>query len=58
MFMNITTVWVIMFLIKIKPLTTNYLNGIEIFNEVILYGCTGLIWSMTDYEIDAPPGMT
>jgi len=56
--MNITTVWVILFLIKIKPLATNYLNGIEIFNEVILYGCTGLIWSMTDYEIDAPPGMT
>jgi hypothetical protein len=47
--MNATSFLIIIYLVKVRPLVSNYLNGIEIFNEVILYGCTGLIWGMTDY---------
>jgi hypothetical protein len=56
--MNFTTFLIIIFLVKIKPLVTNYLNIIEIFNEVTLYACTGLIWGMTDYQGDLPPRLT
>ena len=49
MYMNSTSFMIIIYLIKVRPLVSNYLNSIEIFNEVILYGCTGLIWGMTDY---------
>ena len=38
-----------MYLFRVRPLVTKYFNFIEIFNEVILYGCTGLIIGMTDY---------
>jgi hypothetical protein len=48
-FMNFSTFLIIIYLVKVRPLVSNYLNAIEIFNEVILYGCTGLIWGMTDY---------
>lgn len=37
---------------------SNYLNAIELFNEVILYGCTGLILVMTDYQNETPEGLT
>ncbi len=37
---------------------TTYLNFIEIFNEVVLYGCTGLIAGMTDYTPDREAGVT
>jgi hypothetical protein len=47
--MNLTSVIVLMYLIRVRPLVTKYLNFIEIFNEIILYGCTGLIIGMTDY---------
>jgi len=47
--MNLTTMIVLMYLIKVRPLVTKYLNFIEIFNEVVLYGCTGLIIGMSDY---------
>jgi len=50
MYMNLTSFMIIIYLIKVKPLVSNYLNSIEIFNEIILYGCTGLIWGMTDYQ--------
>ena len=56
--MNFSTFLIIIFLVKVKPLVTSYLNFIEIFNEVILYGCTGLIWGMTDYQGDVPAGIT
>ena len=56
--MNLTTFLIIIYLIKVKPLVSNYLNIIEIFNEVILYGCTGLIWGMTDYNSENPEGVT
>ena len=52
--MNLTTMIVLMYLIKVRPLVTKYLNFIEIFNEVVLYGCTGLIIGMTDYQIERP----
>ena len=47
-----------MFLIKVRPLMSTYLNSIEIFNELILYGCTGLIWGMTDYQSENSEGLT
>jgi hypothetical protein len=48
-YMNLTSVIILMYLIRVRPFVTKYLNFIEIFNEVILYGCTGLIIGMTDY---------
>ena len=56
--MNFTSFLIIIFLVKVKQLVTNYLNIIEIFNEVTLYACTGLIWGMTDYQGDRPSGHT
>ena len=56
--MNFITFLIIIYLVKVRPLVSNYLNAIEIFNEVILYGCTGLIWGMSDYQGDWPPGFT
>jgi hypothetical protein len=56
--MNFSSFLIIIFLVKVRPLVSNYLNAIEIFNEVILYGCTGLIWGMTDYQGGSPPGLT
>jgi hypothetical protein len=56
--MNFSSFLIIIFLVKVRPLVSSYLNAIEIFNEVILYGCTGLIWGMTDYQGDRPPGLT
>jgi len=56
--MNLSSFLIIIFLVKVRPLVSNYLNAIEIFNEVILYGCTGLIWGMTDYQGGNPPGLT
>jgi hypothetical protein len=47
--MNFSTFLIIIYLAKVRPLVSRYLNAIEIFNEVILYGCTGLIWGMTEY---------
>ena len=49
---------IIIYLVKVSPLVSSYLNFIEIFNEVILYGCTGLIWGMTDYSTETPAGVT
>jgi hypothetical protein len=56
--MNFSSFLIIIYLVKVRPLVSNYLNAIEIFNEVILYGCTGLIWGMTDYQGDMPTGLT
>jgi hypothetical protein len=56
--MNFTSFLIIIYLVKVKPLVSNYLNAIEIFNEVVLYGCTGLIWGMTDYQGGVPSGST
>jgi hypothetical protein len=56
--MNFTSFLIIIYLVKVRPLVSNYLNAIEIFNEVVLYGCTGLIWGMTDYQGGVPPGST
>ncbi len=44
---------IIIYLAKIQPLATRYLNAVELINEIILYVCTGLIWGMTDYECEA-----
>ena len=57
-YMNFTSFLIIIYLVKVKPLVSSYLNGIEIFNEVILYGCTGLIWGMTNYKGDMPAGFS
>ena len=56
--MNFTSFLIIVYLVKVRPLVSYYLNAIEIFNEVVLYGCTGLIWGMTDYQGDQEPGLT
>jgi hypothetical protein len=56
--MNFTSFLMIIYLVKVKPLVTNYLNRIEIFNEVILYACTGLIWGMTDCQSEREAGVT
>lgn len=56
--MNFSSFLIIVYLFKVRPLVSSYLNTIEIFNEVILYGCTGLIWGMTDYQSEKPLGKT
>ena len=56
--MNLTSMIVLMYLIRVRPLVTKYFNFIEIFNEVVLYGCTGLIIGMTDYQIERPKGVS
>jgi hypothetical protein len=56
--MNFTSFLIIIYLVKVRPLVSCYLNFIEIFNEVILYGCTGLIWGMTDYQGGGLDGLT
>jgi hypothetical protein len=56
--MNFTSFLTIIYLVKVRPLASTYLNTIEIFNEVILYGCTGLIWGMTDYQSEISSGLT
>jgi len=48
--MNFSSLALLIYLFKVKPLTSKYLNFIEIFNELILYGCTGLIVGMSDYQ--------
>ena len=57
-YMNFTSFLIIIYLVKVRPLVSKYLNAIEIFNEVILYGCTGLIWGMTDYQSHKPAEIT
>jgi hypothetical protein len=37
---------------------SNYLNFIEVFNELILYCCTGLVAGMTDYQPEREMGIT
>lgn len=57
-YMNLTSVGLLVYLIIVKPMVSSYLNFIEIFNEVILYGCTNLIAGMTDYTPDREIGVT
>jgi hypothetical protein len=57
-YMNLTSLALLLYLIKVKPMISNYLNYIEIFNEVVLYGCTGLIVGMTDYQPDREVGVS
>ena len=56
--MNITSLIMLMYLVRVRPLVTKYLNFIEIFNEVVLYSCSGLIIGMTDYQIERPVGVS
>jgi Gpi18-like mannosyltransferase len=48
--MNLTSIVIILYLVKVKPMNSNYLNFMEVFNEIILYCCTGLVVGMTDYQ--------
>jgi hypothetical protein len=57
-YMNLTSLALLLYLIKVKPMISNYLNYIEIFNEVVLYGCTGLIVGMTDYQPEREVGVS
>lgn len=57
-YMNLTSLGLLIYLIKIRPMVSTYLNFIEIFNEVVLYGCTALIAGMTDYTQERDPGVT
>jgi hypothetical protein len=50
LYMNLTSLLMLMYLVKVRPMVSNYLNFIEIFNELILYGCTVLTAAMTDYQ--------
>ena len=56
--MNLTSIGLLIYLAKVRPMVTTYLNFIEIFNELLLYGCTGLIAAMTDYTPERDPGVT
>jgi hypothetical protein len=56
--MNMTSIGLIIFLVKVKPMDSNYLNFIEVFNELILYCCTGLAAGMTDYQPEREVGIT
>ncbi len=56
--MNLTSIGLLIYLAKVRPMVSNYLNFIEIFNELVLYGCTGLIAGMTDYTPDREAGVT
>ncbi len=48
--MNLTSIGLLIYIVKVKPMNSSYLNFIEFFNESILYLCTGLIAGMTDYN--------
>ena len=48
--MNLNSLLMLMYLVKVRPMVSNYLNFIEIFNELILYGCTVLTAAITDYQ--------
>ncbi len=50
--MNVTSAALLIYLVKVRPMVSNYLNKIEIFNELILYICTGMIVGMSDYQPD------
>ena len=56
--MNLTSIGIVLYILKVKPMVSSYLNFIEIFNELILYGCTGLIAGMTDYQPERALGIT
>ena len=51
-YMNLTSAGLLIYLVKVRPMMSGYLNKIEIFNELILYICTGMIAGMTDYQPD------
>lgn len=48
-YMNLTTSMMISYLTRVRPLTTSYLNNVEIFNEIILSLCTFVTVVFTDY---------
>jgi hypothetical protein len=56
--MSCSSLAVIIFLVKVRPMVSLQLNAIEIINEVILYACTMLICGMTEYQREPSPGMT
>jgi hypothetical protein len=56
--MNLTSIGLLLYLVKVKPMDSNYLNFIEVFNELILYCCTGLVAGMTDYQPERETGIT
>ena len=56
--MNLTSLAMLLYLLKVKPMISNYLNYIEIFNEIVLYGCSGVIAGMTDYQPNREPGVS
>ncbi len=56
--MNLTSIGLMLYLVKVKPMESNYLNFIEVFNELILYCCTGLIACMTDFQSDREAGIS
>jgi len=56
--MNLTSIGLLLYLVKVKPMDSNYLNFIEVFNELILYICTGLVAGMTDYQPERETGIT
>jgi hypothetical protein len=57
-YMNLTSAGLLIYLVKVRPMVSSYLNNIEIFNELVLYICTGMIAGMTDYQPDRKIEMT
>ena len=57
-YMNLTSAGLLIYLVKLRPMVSGYLNKIEIFNELILYICTGMIAGMTDYQPEREISMT
>lgn len=47
--LNVSSLLIMIFVIKVKPLSSVYLNGIEIFNEVMFFICSCSIIAFTDY---------
>ena len=57
-YMNLTSAGLLIYLVKVRPMMSGYLNKIEIFNELILYICTGMIAGMTNYQPDIEINMS
>jgi len=48
-FLNTSSLLIMMYVLKVKPLTSVYLNSLEIFNELMFFVCSCAIIAFTDY---------
>lgn len=52
-FLYVSSLLIIIYVIKVRPLSTLYLNGIEIFNEFMFYICSCAIIAFTDIRLNS-----